>query len=163
MHNNAGQKLDAKDLAILDLVQRNADWSHGEIGRHVGLSVSAVNDRIRRLVSSKIIRGWTADLDPAALGLHLLAFVNVLIDRSEDIPSFAEKIGNYPEVQECHHLAGDWNYVLKVRVATTAALESFISAELKGRLKASRTATTIVLHSLKDSAALPIEARSTAK
>lgn len=160
---NGDQKLDAKDLAILDLVQRNADWSHGEIGRHVGLSVSAVNDRIRRLVAAKVIRSWTAEIDPAALDLHLLAFVNVLIDRSEQIPAFAEKIASYAEVQECHHLAGDWNYILKVRVPTTAALEHFISNELKGKLKVSRTATTIVLTSLKDSSALPIDTKAPAK
>ncbi|WP_166644976.1 Lrp/AsnC family transcriptional regulator [Dongia mobilis] len=153
---NADQRLDARDLAILELVQRNADWSHGEIGRQIGLSVSAVNDRIRRMVAAKVIRGWTADLDPGALGLHLLAFVNVLIDRAELIPAFAERIAAYPEVQECHHLAGDWNYILKVRVPTTAALENFISCELKEKLKVSRTATTIVLRSLKDSPALPI-------
>lgn len=148
--------LDAKDLAILELLQRNGDWSHAEIGRHVGLSVSAVNDRIRRLVSSKTIESWTARISPAALGLHLLAFVKVLIDRSEDIPAFVEAIGAYPEIQECHHLAGEWNYLLKVRVATTAELEQFISSKLKNTLKVTRTFTSISLDSIKDTHALPI-------
>jgi Lrp/AsnC family leucine-responsive transcriptional regulator len=157
---NSNHTLDAKDLAILDLVQRNADWSHGEIGRHVGLSVSAVNDRIRRLVANKVIKTWTVEIDPATLGLHLLAFVHVLIDQSEDIPAFVEKIAAFPEVQECHHLAGEWNYLLKVRVPTTAALERFISNELKTNLKVTRTSTEIALHSLKDSAALPVRSRT---
>jgi Lrp/AsnC family leucine-responsive transcriptional regulator len=148
--------LDAKDLAILELLQRNGDWSHAEIGRHIGLSVSAVNDRIRRLVASKTIEAWTARISPAALGLHLLAFVKVLIDRSEDIPAFVESIGAYPEVQECHHLAGEWNYLLKVRVATTAELEQFISSKLKNTLKVTRTFTSISLDSIKDTHALPI-------
>ena len=148
--------LDAKDLAILELLQRNGDWSHAEIGRHVGLSVSAVNDRIRRLVANKTIEAWTTRISPAALGLHLLAFVKVLIDRSEDIPAFVEAIGAYPEIQECHHLAGEWNYLLKVRVATTAELEQFISATLKNKLKVTRTFTSISLDSIKDTQALPI-------
>lgn len=150
--------LDRKDLAILEILQRNGDWSHAEIGRHVGLSVSAVNDRIRRLVANKTITAWTAQLSPASLGLHLLAFVNVLIDRSEDIPGFVEAIAGYPEIQECHHLAGEWNYLLKVRVATTADLEHFISAQLKNKLKVTRTFTTIALDSIKDTQSLPIRA-----
>ena len=148
--------LDGKDLAILELLQRNGDWSHAEIGRHVGLSVSAVNDRIRRLVANKTIEAWTARISPAALGLHLLAFVKVLIDRSEDIPAFVEAIGAYPEIQECHHLAGEWNYLLKVRVATTAELEQFISSKLKNTLKVTRTFTSISLDSIKDTHSLPI-------
>lgn len=151
------QNLDAKDLAILDIIQRNGDWSHAEIGRHVGLSVSAVNDRIRRLVANKAIESWTVRLDPAALGLNLLAFVNVLLEATSDIPRFVEAVRGFPEVQECHHLAGEWNYLLKVRVETTAELEHFISTKLKGSgLKVGRTFTTIVLDSIKDSHALPV-------
>lgn len=149
-------RLDAKDLAILELLQRNGDWSHAEIGRHVGLSVSAVNDRIRRLVADKTIDAWTVRINPASLGLHLLAFVKVLIDRSEDIPAFVDAIGAYPEIQECHHLAGEWNYLLKVRVSTTAELEHFISSKLKNTLKVTRTFTSICLDSIKDTHALPI-------
>ena len=149
-------RLDAKDHAILELLQRNAHWSHREIGQSVGLSISAVNDRIRRMVAAKIIKTWTVELDAGAVGLHLLAFIHVLFDRSSDIPAFARKIGSYPEVQECHHLAGDWNYLLKVRVATTAALERFISQELKSTFNVTRTSTMIVLDSIKESAALAV-------
>jgi Lrp/AsnC family leucine-responsive transcriptional regulator len=149
-------ELDAKDLAILELVQRHGDWSHAEIGRQIGLSVSAVNDRIRRLVADKTITSWAATIDPATLGLHLLAFVNVLIDKSEAIPAFTAAIGDYVEIQECHHLAGEWNYLLKVRVRTTAELERFISDELKTKLKVTRTFTTIALDSIKDTHALPV-------
>ncbi|WP_374377150.1 Lrp/AsnC family transcriptional regulator [Dongia sp.] len=142
--------LNDKDIAIIDAVQRNGDWSHAEIGRHVGLSVSAVHERVRRLVANGVIVGWSALASPAALDLNLLAFVYVLIDRTEHIRAFLDGVEKQGEVMECHHLAGDWNYLLKVRVQTTAHLEHFISKVLKGYAGVTRTATTIVLAPVKE-------------
>jgi Lrp/AsnC family leucine-responsive transcriptional regulator len=80
--------LDRIDLDILDALQRNGHLSHAEIGRMVGLAVSSVNERIRKLVQRGIIAGWSARLDPAALGLDLLAFLYVLIDKPENSARF---------------------------------------------------------------------------
>lgn len=148
--------LNDKDLAIIDLLQRNSDWSHAEIGRHVGLSVSAVHERVRRLVNNGVILGWSARIAPSAVGLHVLAFVNVLIDRTEFIASFVEAIAELGEVQECHHLAGEWNYILKVRVPTTSDLEHFISRTLKSIPGVTRTLTTITLSPIKETSLLPV-------
>ncbi len=146
--------LNDKDIAIIEVIQRNGDLSHAEIGRQVGLSVSAVHDRVRRLVANAVIRGWSALVSPAALDLNLLAFVYVLIDRTEHIRGFLDGIERHGEVMECHHLAGDWNYLLKVRVSTTAELENFISKGLKSYPGVTRTATTIVLSPVKETHAL---------
>lgn len=142
--------LNDKDIAIIEAVQRNGDWSHAEIGRHVGLSISAVHERVRRLVASGVITGWSALVSPAALDLNLLAFIYVLIDRTEYIRGFLDGLEKQGEVMECHHLAGDWNYLLKVRVQTTAHLEHFISKVLKAYPGVTRTATTIVLAPVKE-------------
>jgi len=77
---------------------RYGHLSHAEIGRLVGLAVSSVNERIRKLVQRGIIAGWTARLDPASLGLDLLAFVYVLIDKPENSPAFLEVVAQ----THCH-------------------------------------------------------------
>lgn len=148
--------LDDIDLAILNALQRNGHLSHAEVGRLVGLAVSSVNERIRKLVQRGIIAGWSARLDPAALGLDLLAFVYVLIDRPENSGAFLDVVAQVPEVQECHHIASDWNFLLKVRVHNTAAFEALLTNRLKSIPGVLRTQTVISLTSHKDSAALPL-------
>ncbi len=153
----AGRRgLDEVDLAILDSLQRNGHLSHAEIGRLVGLAVSSVNERIRKLVQRGIIAGWTARLDPAALGLDLLAFVYVLIDKPENTGPFLDVVSQLPEVQECHHIASDWNFLLKVRVRNTAAFETLLTSRLKSVPGVVRTQTVISLTSHKDTGALPL-------
>lgn len=148
--------LDEVDLAILEALQRNGHLSHAEVGRMVGLAVSSVNERIRKLVQRGIIAGWTARLDPAALGLDLLAFVYVLMDRPESSGAFLDAVAQIPEVQECHHIASDWNFLLKVRVHNTAAFEALLSNRLKSVPGVIRTQTVISLTSHKDTSALPL-------
>ncbi len=148
--------LDEIDLAILEALQRNGHLSHAEVGRLVGLAVSSVNERIRKLVQRGIIAGWSARLDPAALGLDLLAFVYVLIDKPENSGAFLDVVAQVPEVQECHHIASDWNFLLKVRVHNTAAFEALLTNRLKSVPGVLRTQTVISLTSHKDSAALPL-------
>lgn len=148
--------LDDRDLAILEILQRNGQLSHAEIGRIVGLGISAVNERIRKLVHRGVITGWVARLAPAALGLDLLAFVYVLIERPEISEKFLELVSQLREIQECHHTAGDWNFLLKVRVRNTAALEALLTNKLKTLPGIIRTHTVIILMSHKDTAALAI-------
>jgi Lrp/AsnC family leucine-responsive transcriptional regulator len=148
--------LDDKDLTILEVLQRNGHLSHAEIGRVVGLGVSAVNERIRKLVQNGVINGWMARLAPAALGLDLLAYIYVLIERPEHAARFLEFVTELPEVQECHHTAGDWNFLLKIRVRNTAALEALLTNRLKAIPGIMRTHTVIALASHKDTAALAV-------
>jgi len=150
--------IDQIDLDILDALQRNGHLSHAEIGRMVGLAVSSVNERIRKLVQRGIIAGWSARLDPASLGLDLLAFVYVLIDRPENSGLFLDTISQVPEVQECHHIASDWNFLLKVRVRNTADFEGLLTHRLKSVPGVVRTHTVISLTSHKETTALPLKA-----
>ena len=126
------QPLDDIDRTILEALQDNGHLSHAELSRMVGLAVSSVNERIRKLVQRGVIAGWNARLSPSALGLDLLAFVYVLIDRPENSPAFLELVAELPEVQECHHIAADWNFLLKVRVRNTAAFEALLTHKPEG-------------------------------
>ena len=108
-----------------------------------GLSVSAVQARVRRLESDGVIRGYTALLDPEAVGLPLAALISITpLDpgQPDDAP---EKLSGLTEIQACHSVAGDDAYVLMVRVATPSALEALIR-EIRKRANVS-TRTTVVL------------------
>lgn len=148
--------LDDTDLAILEALQKDGHLSHAEIARMVGLAVSSVHERVRKMVQRGVIAGWAARLSPAALGLDLLAFVYVLMDRPESSPGFIETVAAIPEVQECHHIAGDWNFLLKIRVRNTSALDRLLTEQIKIVPGVTRTQTTISLTSYKDTASLPV-------
>jgi Lrp/AsnC family leucine-responsive transcriptional regulator len=131
------------DRQILRLLARDGRMSFTDLGRATGLSTSAVHQRVRRLEQRGVIRGYTAVVDAEAVGLPLTAFVSVTpLDPAapDDVP---QRLADLPEVEACHSVAGDENYILKVRVGTPGDLESLL-----GRIRAEAgvsTRTTIVL------------------
>ncbi len=156
--------MDETDRELLLLLQEDCRLSYGELGSRVGLSISAVNERLKKLHARGVIQACVAVLAPREIGLDVCAFVSVLIDRPEHDEAFLAAIAAMPAVLECHHVTGDFSYVLKVRVANTAALESFLSRDLKGLAGVARTQTVIALSSPKettvlDLAALPLGGR----
>jgi Lrp/AsnC family leucine-responsive transcriptional regulator len=150
--------LDAIDLQILDFVQNDGRLTYGELGAKVGLSISAVNERLRKLNASGAIQRVVAVVDPDAVGLLLTAFIQVLLERPEHDSPFRERIREIPEVQECHHIAGDYSYLLKVRARNTAHLEELLSQGIKRLPGVVRSQTTIVLSTPKETTVLPIDA-----
>lgn len=147
------------DRKILALVQRDAKLTNAEIGRRVGLSVSAVNERLRKLRDSGVIRAYEARLDPAKVGVDLCAFVLVQLERPEHEAPFKKAVRASLAVQECHHVTGDYNYLLKIRAASTAELEEILTQGLKSLAGVVRTTTMIALSSPKESAALDLKLR----
>jgi len=149
--------MDDIDRKILSHAQKNGRDTYAEIGAAVGLSVSAVNERLKKLQASGAIRGWQARVDPLALDLRLLAFQFVLIDKPQNEKSFLAAVTAHAEIQECHHITGEWSYLLKLRVADTAALERLVGEVVKAQRGVVRTLTMIALSSAKESAALPVD------
>lgn len=149
--------MDRSDGKIIAFVQGNGRASLAEIGAAAGLSVSAVNERLRKLQASGVLRGWRADVDPAAAGLDLLAFVFVLLDGTTQDDAFRAAVTALPAVLECHHVTGEWSYLLKIRVRNTAALEAIMASGIKPLPGVARTLTLIALSSPKETAILPVE------
>ena len=149
--------MDDIDRKIAAHIQHDGRASYADIGAAVGLSVSAVNERLKKLQSSGAIQGWSARMSPKALGLDVLAFVEVLLERPEHDAPFRAAVLAMPAVQECHHVTGEWSYLLKVRVADTEALERFLSNQLKTLPGVARSHTVIALSSVKETALLPTE------
>jgi Lrp/AsnC family leucine-responsive transcriptional regulator len=156
--------LDPIDLQILDQLQANARETQADIARAVGLAPSAVLERIRKLEARGIVLGYTAQVNPRAVGLGMLAFVAV---RSDDIGSedrVARTLSESPEVLEVHHVAGDDCYLIKVRARDAEHLGELLRTRF-GRIPGVRsTRTTIVLNTAKETSrlALPVREGTTA-
>jgi len=153
--------MDHIDLRLLDLLQKDGRLTYGELGSEVGLSISAINERLRKLNARGAIRATVAVVEPSAVGLTLTAFIQVLLERPEHDAPFIEGIRGIAEVQECHHVAGDYSYLLKVRSRDTAHLEALISHGIKRLPGVVRTQTTIVLSTPKETTALRISIEGT--
>ena len=147
--------MDAIDAQILHLLQSNARETQADIARAVGLAPSAVLERIRKLEARGLITGYVALLDPKALGLGMLAFVAVRTDETGSENEIAQALGQFPEVLEVHHVAGEDCYLLKVRARDAEHLGQMLRTRF-GRVPGVRsTRTTIVLETIKETPRLP--------
>lgn len=148
-------ELDQTDRKLLDLLQRDGLQSMAELSKAIGVAPSTLNDRVKRLGRLGVVSGTHARLDPHALGLNLLAFVFVGWSEGSVEVDFLKRIATAEQVLECHHVTGGWNYLLKVRVKDTRALETFLADVLKQVKGLQRTETMIVLSSPKETVTLP--------
>jgi len=131
------------DRKIVSLLARSGRMSFTELARQAGLSVSAVHQRVRRLEQDGVIKGYAAMFNPEDLGLPLTAFVSIKpFDASapDDLP---QRLEHLAAIEACHSVAGDENYILKVRVSSPTALEDLLSKIRT--LGGVSTRTTVVL------------------
>jgi len=135
--------LDQRDLEILAALQEDARATYADVARRVGLSPSSVHQRVRKLEESGVIRAYRAIVDPEAVGLYVTALVSVTpldAKQPDDLPA---RVRELPEIEDCFSVAGDENYILKVRTRTTGELEDLLR---RVREKAGvQTRTTVVL------------------
>jgi Lrp/AsnC family leucine-responsive transcriptional regulator len=135
--------LDERDEAIVEALQLDARATFADIGKRAGLAPSSVHERIRKLEQTGVIKGYRTEIDAQSIGLFVTAFVSVTpldAHQPDDVP---ERVREFDEVEDCHSVAGDENYILKVRTRTTSDLEDLLR---RLREKANvQTRTTIVL------------------
>jgi Lrp/AsnC family transcriptional regulator, leucine-responsive regulatory protein len=137
------ERVEDLDRRIVDLLAKDGRISFTDLGKALGMSTSAVHQRVRRLEQRGVVKGYTAKIDHTALGQQLTAFISITpLDPAapDDIP---ERLHVVPQIEECHSVAGDENYILKVRVATPSELEELL-ATIRGVAHVS-TRTTVVL------------------
>ncbi len=132
-----------------------ATWS--DLASQCGVSSPAISDRVRRLEKRGIIRGYRAVVDPVQLGYDVTAFVAVVLEHPQYRQGFLDYVQATPAIQECHHVAGDGDYLLKVRCGRMADLERILSEEIKGLPGILQTKTSIALSTVKETTALAIE------
>jgi Lrp/AsnC family leucine-responsive transcriptional regulator len=148
--------MDSIDRNILVALQHDGAAGLAELAKIAGLSVSATAERVKRLEERGTIRGWRADLDPAAVGCPLLAWVFVALRTGAQDQKFRESIQPLEQVLECHAVSGPWSYMLKLRAAGLREMEAFVSQEIRRRAGVERTETVIALLTAKETAILPV-------
>ena len=139
--------LDAVDYSILDLLQKDGRMTNAELATRVGLTPAPTLARVHKLEAGGYIQGYVALLDRERIGLPVTAFVAVIL-KSHGVASaenFLKAMRELPEVLECHHIAGDEDYLLKVAAASPADYEHFVLNKLMEISDVQRVKTTIVL------------------
>jgi Lrp/AsnC family leucine-responsive transcriptional regulator len=151
--------IDEIDVEILRLLQYDGHMTSAAIGENVGLTNSTVHERIKKLEKRGVIRGYTALIDAAAVGQPITAFVRLTTGTLTGATfraakeSFTAFVKQHPNILECHSVAGDDCYFLKVRVTSPQALESLLE-ELRTNAYIDRSVCTVVLSTLKETLAI---------
>lgn len=149
-YKQGGGAMDRIDREILQILHSNGRATASEISRSVHLSIPAVAERIRKMDDSGLIENYTVRIHREKAGWNIMAFIHVSVDETENIASFRDQISTFPCVLECHHVAGEYDYLLKVLTGTMSELDSFLSHSLKTIQGVSRSNTTVVLSTLKE-------------
>ncbi|MBC6446483.1 Lrp/AsnC family transcriptional regulator [Actinokineospora xionganensis] len=136
--------MDTVDRRIIAALRTNGRVTYADLGRQVGLSASAVHERVGKLETAGVITGYHAMVDPRAVGLDVTALVSIHPTDTADDEDVADALAELNEVESCYRVAGDESFVVKVRVATVDDLERSLSRlrRIKG---VARTRSTVVL------------------
>jgi len=139
--------LNAVDVAILNTLQQEGRITNAELAQRVGLTAAPTLARVNKLEANGYIKGYTAIVDRNKIGLPFTAFVAVIVKSHGMAASqeFLKAVSSLPEVLECHHIAGDEDYLLKVVAANPAEYESFVLNKLLEVADVQRVKTIIVL------------------
>ncbi|MCB9453670.1 MAG: Lrp/AsnC family transcriptional regulator [Anaerolineaceae bacterium] len=151
--------LDDLDLIILEKLQEQGRISNAELSRQLNLSQPAVHNRIKRLEREGYIQKYVAVLDRELIGYDLLCFVHISIQLHQfhQIEAFRETIRRMPQVLECHHVTGEFDYLLKVITRNRKDLEHFVINELTPIPGVARIQTSLVFREVKSTTAYPLE------
>lgn len=136
--------MDATDRRIVELLTASGRLSYAELARRVGLSGPAVHERVGKLESTGVIRGYRAQVDPEAVGLPVTAFIGIVQAADSEIDDVVAALSDHPEIESCYFLAGEESFLLRVRLPTIAELEHLI-VRLNRIPGVAATRTTIAL------------------
>jgi Lrp/AsnC family transcriptional regulator, leucine-responsive regulatory protein len=148
--------VDSIDQQLVGFLMQNGRITLKDLNEKLGLSSPAIAERVKRLEEQNVIKGYAAIVDPEKIGLDMMAYISVSLEKAESRSLFLDKINEIKEVLECHHIAGDYDYLLKVRCKNTKDLDRVISLEIKGIGGVLKTNTLIVMNTLKESIELPL-------
>jgi Lrp/AsnC family leucine-responsive transcriptional regulator len=154
------EKLDRYDRILLRALQRDGRASNVELSEQAHLSPPQCYRRVKRLETEGIIRGYTAQVAPAAIGLGVVAFVSLNIDREQfkKVREMEKAIRQFPEILECYTISGDFDYLLKVVAADLKSLSNFLTDRLMQVPGVSGVRSMVCLEEIKQASALPVEA-----
>ena len=149
--------IDDIDRKILSVIQEDSRTPVAMISRRAGIEPSAASARIQELERRGVIRGYHARVSPEAMGFDLTAFVFVRTDWHSDVRDTAAHLARIPEALEVYRIAGEDCYLVKVRSASIEELGRLLREKFEVIESVSSTETVVVLKTVKESAALPLE------
>ena len=156
--------IDRIDRKILDILQREGRLSITELAERIGLSTSPCSERVRRLERAGVIRGYSATVDPAALGRPLLVFVQLTLSSNsgEVFEQMRHELLHEPRVLECHLVSGAFDYLIKARLSAMSEYRDLLAQILRKVPVPAQSNSYVVLEEIKESLTLPVDAAAPA-
>jgi Lrp/AsnC family leucine-responsive transcriptional regulator len=152
------EKFDRYDRILLQTLQNKGRASNVELSEQVNLSPPQCYRRVQRLEQEGVIRGYSAQVDAAALGLGVTAFVNLNIAREQfkQVRELEKAIRQFPEILECYTISGDFDYLLKVVATDLKSLSSFLTDRLMQVPGVAGVRSMVCLEEIKPASPLPL-------
>ena len=151
--------LDRYDLTLLDALQRDGNATHASLGASVNLSASQISRRLQRLGESGLIAGYTALLDPEFVGLNVVAFAHVILERHglAQSDAFESGVSVIPEVMECYSVTGDADYFLRIVAPDMQAFSDLMMKRVMRLPGVAHIKSNIALQKIKQTHVLPLD------
>jgi Lrp/AsnC family leucine-responsive transcriptional regulator len=151
------RELDRIDRKILDILQREGRISITELSDRISLSATPCAERVRRLEREGVITGYHARVDPAALGMNLLVFLEIKLSaKSGDVfEKVKSELQHVPQVMECHLVSGDFDYLVKARLPAMSEYRQLLGQILKKLPASAESRSYVVMEEIKESLFLP--------
>jgi Lrp/AsnC family leucine-responsive transcriptional regulator len=152
------QALDRIDRRIVDALQRDGRLANNELAAQVNLSPSPCLRRVRSLEEAGVIKRYVALVDPAKVGLNMLAYVTVKLEKKGQMPAedFASAVETWSEVTECYSMTGDMDYLLRVQVEDLDHFSRFIMGKLLKQAGVADVKSSFALQRVKETTVLPV-------
>jgi Lrp/AsnC family leucine-responsive transcriptional regulator len=151
--------LDKIDLKILKILQENAKITNLQLSGEIGLSPAPTLERVKKLETAKLIKGYYTQVDEEALGIGIKAIIQITLTRQLEnaISNFKKEINKIPEIMECYQVTGNADYILIALLKDIRDFETLISQRLSKVEEIGQMQTMVILSKVKDSKLLPLD------
>ena len=158
MKNLKSRTLDKIDLKILHALQENARISYVDLANKVGLSTTPCLERVKRLERNEVIKGYKALLNPVYLRANLLVFVEISLETQtpQVFEEFRKAVKKWPQIQECHLVSGQFDYILKCRIPEMSAYRQLLCDVVLTLPGVKESKSYVVMDEVKEDASLYI-------
>jgi Lrp/AsnC family transcriptional regulator, leucine-responsive regulatory protein len=151
-------KLDLTDRKIVEILQANSNITNAQLAQEIGLSPAPTLERVKKLENSGVIKSYHALVDLTSVGLGVSTFVTVSLKghNKENINKFIKEIKNVPEVIECHHVTGQYDFILRMVSSDIPSYQNLMLEKLSNIEVVDNLQSTIILSTFKDSKSVPL-------
>jgi len=155
----ASERISTNDARILDVLQRDGRRSYADLGAEVGMTGPSAHERVKKLEARGVIQGYAALVDPAAIGYDILAFSWITQAPGTTSADLTDAFAGIPEIEECHHITGEADYLIKVRARNTRDLERVLR-QVQATPNVFQTETDVVFSSGFERRALRVQSET---